>query len=129
MSDLRPTGIPIVIDGVERHLLFTLNVIDKIQDKYGKPLSDTLTDVTNSELSDHLLRDVLIILLNDEVERENYKNPECGLKSVTEQEIGWFLCRDNQYEVIIQILKAYGISIPEPGEDEDPNAESGQQSN
>lgn len=128
MSDLRPIGIPIIIDGVERHLLFTLNVIDKIQDKYEKPLSDVLEDVTNSELSDHLLRDVLIILLNDETEREIYKKPECGLKPVTEQEIGWFLCRDNQYEVMIRILKAYGVSIPEPDEDEDPNVESGQQS-
>ena len=46
MSDLKPRGIPIILDGVERHFLFTLNIIDELQDKYGKNLYEIIEDLT-----------------------------------------------------------------------------------
>lgn len=69
MSDLKPRGIPIILDGVERHFLFTLNIIDELQDKYGKNLYEIIEDLTKNEESGHLLREVVTILLNDEVDR------------------------------------------------------------
>lgn len=128
MSDLRPRGIPIEINGVERKILFTLNAIDMIQEKYKKTLSEVLDMMLEGNLSDHVLRDVLLILLEDEREREKYKDPDINIEQLTVKELGWFLSIDNQYDVMKLIFRAYGISIPEPEED-DPNQESGQQSN
>ena len=125
MSDLRPRGIPVMVNGEERHLLFTLNAIDAIQDKYEKTLSEVLDDIINKEITDHTMRDVLLILLNDEVERENYKQKGQKLEEATEREIGWMIGLDNQGELVEKILRAYGASLPEP-EEEDPNQESGQ---
>lgn len=128
MSDLKPRGIPITLDGVERHFLFTLNVIDMIQDKTGKTMHEVMESITNVQEIGHTLRDVAMALINDEAEREAYKNPETELKPVTEQEIGWIIGMDNFVEVTYAILVAYGYSLPAP-EDEDPNPMSGQQSN
>ena len=128
MSDLRPRGIPILVNGEERHLLFTLNIIDEIQDRYEKTLSEVLDDVTNEDVSGHMLRDVLVMLLNDEVAREKYRDPESAMKEITEQEAGWLIGLDNRFALVASVLKAYGVSLPEP-EDDDPNRESGQMSN
>ena len=126
MSDLRPRGIAVDVNGEERHLLFTFNVIDAIQDKYQKALDKVLDDILQEGVEAKVLRDVVLILLNDEVEREKYKNPQSILKKVTEKEVGWMIGLDNYIEIIAQIMRAYGLSLPEP-DDEDPNRGSGQQ--
>lgn len=121
MSDLRPLGVPIEIDGVERHLLFTLNAIDDIQEHFDKELGQIINDLTSKEESTKTLRYVSMALLNDEAERKD-------LKKYTDKEIGWIITLDNQIEITIKILEAYGISLPKGDEDdEDPNQTSGQQ--
>ena len=42
MSDMRPSGIAVTVGGVERHVLFTLAVVDEIQSKYGLPVSEVI---------------------------------------------------------------------------------------
>ena len=56
MSDLRPRGIPVVLDGVERHFLFTLNIIDEIQDRYGKTLHEVIADLAKADGTEHTHR-------------------------------------------------------------------------
>lgn len=128
MSDLKPKGIEITINGVNRRIMFTLNAIDKIQEKYGKPLHEVIDEITKFDLSNHVLRDVLLILLEDEAERENARNTYYMPEEMTEKEMGWFLSLENQVEVTKLVLMAYGVSLPEPDES-DPNVESGQQNN
>lgn len=128
MSDLNPRGIPILVNGEERHLLFTLNIVDEIQERYGKTLSEVIDDVISEDITGHMLRDLLVLMLNDEVAREKHRDPESSLKEITEQDAGWIIGLDNQIELISSVLKAYGVSLPEP-EDDDPNRESGQTSN
>ena len=125
MSDLRPRGIPIVFDGVERHFLFTLNLIDEIQEKYGKNLLKVLDQMVKEDQSEHTLRDITMMLLNDEAERAERRGQE--IPRVTEADVGEMIGMDNYWDVVKAILEAYGISLPEP-EEEDPNQESGQQS-
>ena len=126
MSDLRPRGIAVDVNGEERRLLFTLNVVDAIQDKYKKTLSEVLDDILNEDVASKTLRDVVAIMLNGEVEREKFKNPEAAIKEVTEKEVGWMISVDNRLEIIAKIMQAYGISLPEP-DDDDPNREGGHQ--
>ena len=123
MSDLRPTGTPVVVEGEERHLLFTLNAIDELQESFDLDLGQIVDNLTDKQLSSDTLRKMLTILLNDEAEREALKGNE--LKRYTVKEIGWVLTLDNQLEYALAILKAYGLSLPE-AEEYDPNRMSGQ---
>lgn len=128
MSDLRPVGVPIELGGVERHFLFTLNAIDTVQSHYDMPVLDALNKMFDAKEQTSALKFLTMTLINDEVEREKWKNPDSELKEVTEKEVGWMIHSDNIGEVTVAILAAYRVSIPESDENDDPNMESGQQS-
>lgn len=124
MSDLRPKGTPVMINGEERNLLFTLNVIDEIQDHYDAPMTEVWDRLTDKRKSDKTIRYLVCTLLNDEVAREKRNGKD--LKSYTEEEVGWAITVKNVNEIMMALLSAYGMSLPEPDEDADPKAESGQ---
>lgn len=128
MSDLRPRGIPVVLDGVEHRFLFTLNTIDSIQDETDKNMKDIMMDLADEESSNKTLIYLVKTLINHEAEREKRKNPDCALKTVTDQEVGDLIGMDNIVEVTAAVLSAYGYSLPKADEEDDPNRESGQQS-
>lgn len=123
MSDLRPKGIPVEIDGVERYMLFTLNAIDELQEHYKEDLSKVIDKLTDKEEAVSTLRQILVTLLNDEADREAAMNGK-DLKRYSLKEIGWLISLDNQEQVLLAVLAAYGISLPE-GDDENPNLMSG----
>lgn len=133
MGDLNPQGVPLILGGEERHLLFTLNAIDEIQSKFGVPLEEAMNQLVERKtleerkIANGALKSMIQILLNDEVERLDHKGGECGLKPVDEKEAGWMLTNSNMTEALIAVIKAYGGSLPEPDEDEDPNQTGGQQ--
>ena len=128
MSDLRPRGIPVVLDGVEHRFLFTLNTIDSIQDETDKNMKDIMMDLADEESSNKTLIYLVKTLINHEAEREKRKNPDCALETVTDQEVGDLIGMDNIVEVTAAVLSAYGYSLPKADEEDDPNWESGQQS-
>ena len=128
MGILKNTGTPLNIDGVERHLLFTLNAIDAIQERFDEPLESVITKLTDKKESGNALRAVLTILFNDEVERLSYKpsTQKTDLEPVDEKQMGWILNNQNMLESTYAVLRAYGYDLPEPDKN-DPNGESGQQ--
>ena len=128
MSDLRPRGIPVVLDGVAHRFLFTLNTIDSIQDATDKNMKDIMMELADEESSNKTLIYLVKTLINHEAEREKRKNPDCALETVTDQEVGDLIGMDNIVEVTAAVLSAYGYSLPKADEEDDPNRESGQQS-
>ena len=128
MSDLRPRGIPVVLDGVEHRFLFTLNTIDSIQDETDKNMKDIMMDLADEESSNKTLIYLVKTLLTHEAEREQRKNPACALETVTDQEVGDLSGRDKIVDVSAAVWSAYGYSLPKADEEDDPNRESGQQS-
>ena len=128
MSDLRQRGVEIVLDGVERHFLFTLNAIDEVQSHYEMTVMEALGKLFEPAEQVEALRFFVMTLINDEIEREKHKNPDNYLPAVTERETGWMIGMDNIDEVTKAILEAYHISVPEPEEEDDPNQKSEQQS-
>ena len=126
MGIFKPRGVAIVLNGEERHFLFTLNMIDQIEEKYDKPLMEVLEDVANDTGNGHLMRDIVVILLNDEAERNKRMKASVEYSTVTEADVGDMIGLDNYYEVMKALLKAYGRSMPEVDEEEDPNQKSGQ---
>lgn len=121
MSDLRPQGVKVNFDGVEREFLFTLNAIDAVQEKYGKTVIEVLQDISDQEKLSEIIKTMTSILLTDEAERKKWKDPGSTLPAISEKEAGWLVTVENIDEVTSAILSAYRISIPEPNEDEDPN--------
>lgn len=121
MSDLRPQGIKVSFDGVEREFLFTLNAIDALQAKYGKTVIEVLKDISDQKKLPKVIKTVTSILLTDEAERKKWKDPDSTLPAISEREAGWLVTEKNINEVTSAILNAYSISVPEPNEDDDPN--------
>ena len=119
MSDLQTRGIPYTIGGKERHLLFTLAVVDEIQAKYDKAVSEVLFDMKDPAKTYDILAFVVMTLINDEVRRNNYfgnaSDPE-----VSEQELKWLIDVPMSTELVKVVFKAFGFSIPD-NEDDDPN--------
>lgn len=122
MSDLRPRGVPVVICGSERHLLFTLAAVDEAQNEFDKNLNEILHDIANEFPAGHTLKIVLQILMQDEIAREKHKNADTKLIMPTEQEIA----PDTYLMLMKAVFEAYGVSLPEI-DDTDPNRVGGQQ--
>lgn len=126
MSDMRPEGVRMEIDGQERRVLFTLNAVDSIQDRLGVPIGEAIDMLTDPKTANEAYRVILTSLLNDEVERMDFKGMPHSLKAYTEKEVGWIVAETNKYGVLEAILKAYGVSLPEPEEGDPPNQGSAQ---
>ena len=130
MSAIKDGRYPIEIGGQERHLLFSLNALDEIQDKFGG--YDKLTEVFNQDNKDWIknIKWLLALLINEGAEDDE---PE-----VTERQVGKWIHTGNIIEVQNAILKAFAVGTngnkepqeEEPGESNDGtdegNAESGQ---
>lgn len=135
MSDLKPKGIEIEVGGQKRYLLFTINAIDEIQEKCNAPLFDVIKRVadaaggkTDRETIQNF-RTLVTVLLNDGEEGKLEEDRNI----LTENEVGRLLTIKNYSTIAVAVLRAYGVSIPEPNEleddesdEEDPNVETGQ---
>ena len=124
MSDMNPKGELLVFGGETRYLLLSINAIAEIQDHYDMTLVEVVGMLTDKREAAKVLRTVVTILLNDEADRKKREGYE--LKHYTEQEVGWLITQENVSEVLLTVLRAYGLSLPEPDEFESPNVTSGQ---
>lgn len=108
MSAIKDGRFPIVLDK-ERHLLFSLNAIDEMQDKFGG--FDRLDTVLSGKDSIKNLRWLLTVLLN-----EGAKDDE---EPLTEKQVGKLIHTGNFAEVKTAIFKAFSMGnngTPEPPE-------------
>lgn len=111
MSAIKDGRLPIVLDK-ERHLLFSLNVIDEMQDKFGG--FDKLDEVLKGKDSIKNLRWLLTILLNE--------GADDGEPELTEKDVGRMIHTGNFNEVKTAIFKAFSLGnsgAAEPPADED----------
>lgn len=121
MSSLKPDGELLKIEGVDRRILFTLNAVEEIQEEFDASLEEVINALTDKKEAAKTLKTVLSILLNDEAERKKEKE----LKTYTPKEIGWVLNEENMQSAMIAVLRAYGMSLPEPDEFQSPKARGG----
>ena len=99
-------------------------VINVVLKRDAKALDEVVGMLTDKREAAKVLRTVVTILLNDEADRKKREGYE--LKHYTEQEVGWLITQENVSEVLLTVLRAYGLSLPEPDEFESPNVTSGQ---
>ena len=108
MSAIKDGRFPIVLDK-ERHLLFSLNAIDEMQDKFGG--FDRLDTVLSGKDSIKNLRWLLTVLLNEGAEDDEEPLPE--------KQVGKLIHTGNFAEVKTAIFKAFSMGnngTPEPPE-------------
>ena len=119
-SKLRPHGVKINFNNEERELLFTLNVVDELQNRSEKSLPEFLKDMLDRESESDIspIKTILSVLLQDEAERKEFLTGE-KIKTYTEKEVGWILNLENYAGYMEKILEAYGISMPSADDLED----------
>lgn len=98
MSAIKDGRLPIVLDK-ERHLLFSLNVIDELQDRFGG--FDRLDEVLKGKDSIKNLRWLLTLLLNEGADE--------GEEELTEKAVGRMIHTGNFGEVKTAIFRAFAI--------------------
>lgn len=98
MSAIKDGRFPIVLDR-ERHLLFSLNAIDEMQDKFGG--FDRLDKVLSGKDSIKNLRWLLTLLLNEGAEE--------GEEALTEKQVGKLIHTGNFIKVKSAIFKAFSL--------------------
>lgn len=98
MSAIKDGRFPITLDK-ERHLLFSLNVIDEMQDKFGG--FDRLDAALSGKDSIKNLRWLLTLLLNE--------GADDGDEELTEKQVGKLIHTGNFNEVKSSIFKAFSL--------------------
>ena len=115
MSAIKDGRLPIVLDK-ERHLLFSLNVIDEMQDKFGG--FDKLAEMLKGKDGIKNLRWLLTLLLNE--------GADDGEEQLTEKQVGKMIHTGNFNEVKTAIFKAFAMGNsgttepPQDDEDDEP---------
>ena len=117
MSAIKDGRFPITLDK-ERHLLFSLNVIDEMQDKFGG--FDKLDKALSGKDSVKNIRWLLTLLLNE--------GAEDGDEELTEKQVGKLIHTGNFNEVKSSIFKAFslgnnGTEEPPARDDEEDDGE------
>ena len=120
MSAIKDGRFPIMLDK-ERHLLFSLNAIDAMQDKFGG--FDKLDEMLSGKDSIKNLRWLLTVLLNE--------GAEAGEPELTEKEVGRLIHIGNFLELKSAIFKAFslgnnGTTEPPARDEEDDEEEDGE---
>lgn len=104
----------------ERHLLFSLNAIDEMQDRFGG--FDRLDQVLSGKDSIKNLRWLLTLLLNE--------GADDGEEELTEKQVGKLIHTGNFLEVKNAIFKAFSLGnsgTTEPHENDDDEEDDGEE--
>lgn len=120
MSDLQPKKPTIQLGEKEYPLLFSLNVIDEIQDHFDISISQLLEILNDERKAIKSIRYILTLLIN-----EGLADDESG-ETVDEQFVGRKITPQNTGTLITSILSAFSGSVPQSEDEEIPNSKSEQ---
>ena len=119
MSAIKDGRYPITLNGKDYYLLFSLNALDALQDRYGG--YDKLSDIFNEKNKDIFkdLRWLLTVLINEGLED--------GEPELTEKKVGKLIHLGNIGMIKTAIYKsfAFGVNGEEQPETEETEEEAG----
>ena len=114
MSAIKDGRLPITLDK-ERHLLFSLNILDEMQDKFGG--YNKLAEALSGADAIKNLKWLLTAVLNEGADESE--------EALTEKQVGKMVHAGNLIDIKNALFKAFslgtaGTAEPEDVEDEDP---------
>lgn len=117
MSAIKDGRYPIMLDK-ERHMLFSLNALDAIQDKFGG--FDKLNEIVRGKDNLKNITWLMALLLNEGADENE--------EPLTEKRVGRLVHAGNFNAVVEEMMKAFnfgnsGSTEPEETEDGDPEDE------
>lgn len=111
MSNINPKGKPLKIGGREYNLIFTINVIDDIQDHFDISI-DKLSDLISEPRKQFkVIRYILTALINESIEIHNEESPDKWDK-IDERYVGRHMTTSNLKEFADAILGAFADGTP-----------------
>lgn len=123
MSDLQPKPTKITLGGKEYGLLFTINVIDAVQDKFDIAISQLADLMRDDRKTFKVLRFLLAEMINEAIDDAGN-----GEKHVDERAVGRKITPANMGDLSEAVLTAFTSSAPANNdEDISPNVISEQQ--
>ncbi len=112
MRELAPKGVEINFDGYDRRFLFTLNVIDELQEEHDKPITEILKEAVDLEAKNHdMLISVVTALVNEDVEIHNEETGD-NWKKVDKKYISRKITYNNLQEIILAIIDTFSSGLP-----------------
>lgn len=120
MSDLKPKGVKILLNGKEYGMRFTLNAIDDIQEHFNISVENLGELFKESKDRVRNLRYLLTVLINEDID---CKKDETGeeFPHVDERYVGRHINAMNMQEIMASIMKSFTSGTPEPENEETPN--------
>lgn len=120
MSDLRPKHTEIELGGKTYGLLFDLNAIDEIQDRFDIPISQLGELMSDERKTFKALKTLLAILINEAID-----DSESGEPHVTDAFVGRKITVADIVNLKGKVFAAFTGSLPQnDGDDEIPNVTS-----
>lgn len=102
MSAIKDGRLPVELNGKRYHLLFSLNALDEMQDRFGGyDKLDKIFDSSNPQMIKDL-RWLLTLVINEGMEE--------GKESMTEQQVGKIIHLGNFQEIKDAIFSAFVYS-------------------
>lgn len=118
MSDLKPKGIKITLNGKEYGLRFTLNAIDDIQDHFNVPISNLGDLFQDDKNKIRNLRYLLMVLINEDIDCRKDETGE-EIPHVDERFVGRHINAMNMPVMMNSIMKSFTAGTPELDENDD----------
>lgn len=125
MRILRPKGELLEIDNRKHHLLFDINAIDIIQEKYDRPIVDILNSLFSKDKEDeknsyNILAFILMTLINQDIEKHNEVSND-KWEELTEKQVKRLITNENSMAFSIFVLKIFNGNLPKSDGEDDPN--------
>lgn len=117
MSDAKNKSGKIVLGGIEFDLIFTINVIDDLQDKFDISI-EQLGDIMSGRDKFKAIRYILTELINEGIDNSNYISGD-KVPHVTERQVGRWLNVNNIGMASECIFAAFTAGVPDGSDDED----------
>jgi len=124
MSDLKPRHATINLGGKDYGLLFNINAMDAIQDRFDILISEIDSLLADERKAFKVLKGITAILINEAIDDAESNEPH-----VTEAFVGRKITGSDVFRLRLGITSAFTNGMPESDadeDDEDPNAKSGQ---